>query len=224
MQSLFVGYGAEGKGSGDVGCAIDILGTRVQKEETLGLEGGVGLNGGFVVHNGTVGPVASYGGKGVGYIVGLFASLFGKAAADVELGNAFVANGLVEPSGEADKGNGIAYVSLLHVLYFKGALDGLEGGNNASALYLYGLLGQGEYVARVGLIGVEEYAGASGYVAKVTLEVFVERYGYAIGLELFAGGSGEFVGVDVEVLLVGGDDHVGIEDGVEFHIGCAHVY
>ena len=75
---LQIGKRSEGDGTGNVCRAIEILGTTVEQQHTLGLQGDICLWGGLVVNDGGMGAVAGDGIEGDIAVEGLFGSQRGQ--------------------------------------------------------------------------------------------------------------------------------------------------
>ena len=67
-----VGERTQGDGTGDVGCAVKILGAAVEQQQAFGLEGDVGVRGGLIVHDGSMLLIGSDGVEGDAAEEGLF--------------------------------------------------------------------------------------------------------------------------------------------------------
>ena len=128
-MALAVGDGSEGDGAGDVGGAVDVLCAAIEQQQTFGTQGCIGVVGGLVMDDGTVGLIGGDGVEREALIEGLLGAQGGELAVDAHLGLTTGGYGGFQPAQEAHEGHAVANHGLPKATLLGIVLDGFHGQN-----------------------------------------------------------------------------------------------
>ena len=120
---------AQRDGAGDVGRAVEVLGTRVDEQESAAGNGGVALGGSRVVDDGAVLVEAGDGGEALAHVEVLLRAELTQFFGYGNLGHFAAVDILFEPAEEANQSYTVANHGLAGAGQLSLVLDALEQGN-----------------------------------------------------------------------------------------------